>query len=148
MLALNVANADNEVINLGALYDGYTTSDNGNVSTNDTDHILFSLTDTLNLSGSGNFFSFSSQDTSLNVLFEGSSISSRSFDVVNGQSGYFGPESLLAGDYSFTLSNKVTSDTYEYSISAVSEAPEPATLALMLSGLGLVGFMARCRKAA
>ncbi len=39
-------------------------------------------------------------------------------------------------------------NSISYEIGAVSAVPEPATFALMLGGLGLVGFMARRRKQA
>jgi hypothetical protein len=57
--------------------------------------------------------------------------------------------SLLAGNYFYTVTGKVASDafaaTYQLN-SQLAPVPEPETYALMLAGLGAVGFVARRRQ--
>lgn len=58
--------------------------------------------------------------------------------------------SLSAGSYTLFVSgianSRLDSSAYSISGSAVSPVPEPSTIALMLGGLGLVGFMAARRR--
>jgi len=64
--------------------------------------------------------------------------------------------SLSAGEHTLIITGDVSgSSPYNYNLdlspiaaSVVSSVPEPSTYALMLAGLGLVGFVARRRKAA
>jgi probable HAF family extracellular repeat protein len=42
--------------------------------------------------------------------------------------------------------NTITGETHGFLLSTVASVPEPETYAMMLAGLGLVGFMARGRK--
>jgi hypothetical protein len=69
----------------------------------------------------------------------------------------FGPIQLLSGvrssgDYYFTFTgidnaNSVTSTLTLTPVGQVTAVPEPSTYALMLGGLGVVGFLARRRSA-
>lgn len=54
---------------------------------------------------------------------------------------------LSAGNYSFSISGISDLYTSEYNITVItSPVPEPSAVALMLGGLGLVGFMAARRR--
>jgi hypothetical protein len=56
---------------------------------------------------------------------------------------------LGAGDYSVSVSGLVQRNRTAYTFSVdVTPVPEPETYALMLAGLGLVGFLAKRRKLA
>ena len=46
-----------------------------------------------------------------------------------------------------TASNSITGEQHAFTLSAVAAVPEPETYALMLAGLGVLGFIARRRKA-
>jgi len=59
------------------------------------------------------------------------------------------PVNLVAGVYSITVTGNSLSVSSGYSVDstlAVSPVPEPSSIALMLGGLGLVGFMVARRK--
>lgn len=75
-----------------------------------------------------------------------SSIGSFSFDS-SAMNYSFG--ALTAGDYFYVVTGKVAGDafggTYQLN-SQLAPVPEPETYALMLAGLGAVGFIARRRK--
>lgn len=71
-------------------------------------------------------------------------------DVVNNASASlaFVGDQLISGEsYSVELVGSAAADnsTYTFSASPVSAVPAPAAIALMLGGLGMVGFMARRR---
>lgn len=57
-------------------------------------------------------------------------------------------DSLLAGDYKFVISGTATGKLGGSYIvnAAVTPVPEPETYALLLGGLGVIGFVARRRK--
>ena len=149
LLLLNTANAANEVFDLGTLNIGDTRSDNGNIAANDTDTIKFYVNESFKLNADGSFFTFDNTGHSdMTVTFLGGTEVLKSFTVASLETVHFGPELLGAGNYSFEMSTlAATSGTYTYEMS-VSAVPEPSTYALMLAGLGMVGFMARRRKAA
>ncbi|VAW45109.1 hypothetical protein MNBD_GAMMA03-2048 [hydrothermal vent metagenome] len=56
------------------------------------------------------------------------------------------PVSLDAGSYILSISGVASADSTGYTLSTVSPVPEPSAIALMLGGLGLVGFMAARRR--
>lgn len=65
---------------------------------------------------------------------------------------YFGPGNsgmftIKMDDISFTFNSQLINQTYSIEL-VTAPIPEPETYALMLAGLGLVGFMARRRKQA
>ena len=77
-----------------------------------------------------------------------------SYNIIAGAGAIFGPAlstktfALAAGDYFYSVDGiKDTTGLSKYRISAsVTAVPEPETYALMLAGLGMVGFMASRRK--
>ena len=55
--------------------------------------------------------------------------------------------SLAAGDYFYKLLGTTAADTGGYTLKlTVSAVPEPANIAMLLAGLGMMGFVARRRK--
>jgi hypothetical protein len=62
-----------------------------------------------------------------------------------GQGVFVDYAQIGAGTYFLTVSGTAHSSTYGGSVS-VSAVPEPASIALMLTGLGCIGFVAKRRK--
>ena len=56
------------------------------------------------------------------------------------------PVLLDAGSYLLEISGVASATSTGYTLNTVSAVPEPSTIALMLGGLGLVGFMAARRR--
>lgn len=80
------------------------------------------------------------------LIAEGVQGSSGAIDVWTVSSG-----SLAAGDYYLAVSgNLVSADAASFggAVSLAAPVPEPETYGMMLAGLGVVGFLARRRKAA
>ncbi|MDN4056431.1 FxDxF family PEP-CTERM protein [Massilia sp. YIM B02763] len=80
------------------------------------------------------------------LIAEGTMGSSGAIDVWTVSSG-----SLAAGDYYLAVSgNLVSADAASFggAVSLAAPVPEPETYGMMLAGLGVVGFLARRRKAA
>lgn len=96
-----------------------------------------------NFGGKGGFFNAASLDTEMDLYV----LRSRGTTPVVNNVGAFGQ---LLGDDGNGLTAKVyLSDAGAYHLQlavAVAPVPEPETYAMLLAGLGLVGFMARRRK--
>ncbi|HHT00319.1 MAG TPA: PEP-CTERM sorting domain-containing protein [Thiomicrospira sp.] len=123
--------------------------------------------------GSSNeFLTFTIDDSSL-YSFELNIDSADSFTQINGDTNYYelnythtfsssewnalaGDEridiiwsnSSAVGDIDFESRGTQSGDLVSYRFSTVSAIPEPSTYALMIAGLGLVGFMVSRRKKA
>lgn len=56
------------------------------------------------------------------------------------------PTFLDAGSYVLSISGIASAESTGYTLNTVTAVPEPSTIALMLGGLGMVGFMAARRR--
>ncbi len=147
ILASSLANAAS--FNLG---DITATDASGNVTVDDSFGLLAgAFTDTFKFTLSeGNFFeAFAvsgnaaiSEFTKLAVMgYSGNASAIGSFSTIA-----LGPTWLAAGSYDLLVSGVATGNASAgYALSTVTAVPEPSSIALMLGGLGLVGFMAARR---
>lgn len=81
-------------------------------------------------------------------LFGGTSPStSISYGSFTGNGTQYDIPTLVAGNYHFLITGNATgSSGGAYAIALIASVPEPATYAMMLVGLGLIGFAARRNK--
>ncbi|MCF6346333.1 MAG: FxDxF family PEP-CTERM protein [Thiomicrorhabdus sp.] len=149
ILASSLANAG--AYNLG---DITATDASGNVTVDESFGLLAgAFTDTFNFTLSeDNFFeAFAvsgnaaiSAFTSMNVLgYFGTPSTTGSFSIIDLTQGV----QLAAGSYNLVVSGVATGNASAgYALTTItSPVPEPSSIALMLGGLGLVGFMAARR---
>jgi len=66
---------------------------------------------------------------------------------LDGQSWSLAPTVLGAGDYTWKITGSAAGQTFYGAELSVLAVPEPETYAMMLAGLGLLGFAARRRQA-
>jgi hypothetical protein len=131
----------------------------GNAGATFDDHFTFSVTGTSGWNFDGIVASISrSADTGLDItglslytsgntlVSAGSQMSSGIFDIWTLSSS-----NLSAGDYYLAVSGNLVSDnaaSFGGAVSLAAPVPEPETYGMMLAGLGVLGYMARRRKAA
>ncbi len=126
---------------LGSSYDGYQYTISGSNDGNNYTQLF----DAKTVNGSGEPFTLG--DFTGTAPTKVNNISTGAFK--NGQTGYI-------ADFSFSTAYKyyefgsstvaIASGNADQELSAVAAVPEPETYGMMLMGLGLMGFVARCRK--
>lgn len=114
-----------------------------------TDRISFSVLSSSDLVGTISGTSFKNFTLSAFDLYTSSNtlVSTGSFDNLAGKASVgFISDSGLTGNYYLLVSGTTSGGTYNGNIS-LSPVPEPESYAMMLAGLGLMGFVARRRRA-
>ena len=120
-----------------------------------TDTYTFSLAGAFSLSGTATSVANGDQDldfTSVTILNSANAVVATFAGNLNGDAAEFyalSPVNLLAGNYSLVVRglNSASQASYAGTLAtAVVSVPEPETYALLLAGLGAVGFVARRRK--
>ncbi len=114
-----------------------------------TDKVSFSVLSSSDLVGTISGTSSSNFALSAFDLYtsSGTLVTTGSFNNVTGKASLgFVSDGGLTGNYYLLISGTTTGGTYNGNIS-LSPVPEPESYAMMLAGLGLMGFVARRRSA-
>lgn len=112
-----------------------------------SDKISFSVLSTSDLVGTISGTSFKNFTLSAFDLYTsaGSLVSTGSFNNLSGKASVgFVSDNGLTGNFYLLVAGKTNGGTYNGNIS-LSPVPEPESYAMMLAGLGLMGFVARRR---
>jgi hypothetical protein len=130
--------------------DGNWTSNFG------TEHSVGNFTDTFTFSYSGvsadaTGFVRNVQTKKSNIDFISATLNGVALDLVNGTkySDIDFTDLPVSGLLTLVITGKATGDVASYSgtIDVTSAVPEPSTYGMLLGGLGVMGFLARRRKA-
>ncbi len=112
-----------------------------------TDTFTFSINATANSAGNTTLNIFN--PTADNILFVGlwNTDTGTSVSSVDYTPETFGFNDLVAGNYKMNFTARPTMAGFQYTVALTTTAvPEPEAYAMMLAGLGLVGFAARRKK--
>lgn len=157
MLAVSTAFADDQTFSVGTV----PTAPNDYYQ--QVSHLVGNFTDTFTFSiGWGSLYSTANILAVANAVPNAtnpfsSDISNLSYSIYQGEevfgtykAGLTTSETLLAaGNYSIMVTGMADGThggTYGIDLTAATPMPEPSTYAMLLGGLGLVGFIARRRK--
>ncbi|MCV2361543.1 FxDxF family PEP-CTERM protein [Paucibacter sp. TC2R-5] len=95
------------------------------------------------------FTALANQIQNFSGVLTGYGALTKTVDVVKNQVNLGWSGQLAAGDYEVVITGKTLVSNTSYTGQVVTTpVPEPTTYALLLGGLGVVGFVARRRKAA